>query len=225
MPLRPAAAFASLAIAMLAALPAAAEQLWMPAAPPVPGAEVDLADRAAIAATWSPARLALADRDRILDPFAAFGSVLGPRFAPAFLPATTQLLADALYAASVAVVEAKEHFVRLRPFAVDPASARCPGAELLEPDRSWPSGHAAIGHVWAVLLAELLPAESSALLARGHDYGMSRVVCGFHWPSDVAEGQVLGTIVADRILADPFFAPLLDAAQIELGPFTGGRRG
>jgi acid phosphatase (class A) len=211
---------ALVAAALLLAPSARSEPLagaWTPAPPPALGTPTDLADRAAVAATWPAPRLALADRDRVLDPFAAFGSVLGPRFAPALLPATTRLLTEALYAASAAVVEAKERFVRLRPFAVDASLARCPGIELLEPARSWPSGHAAIGYAWAALLADLVPERADAILARGRDYGMSRVVCGFHWPSDVVEGQALGTAVAEALIGESRLASLRDAARAEMG--------
>ncbi|MCC6735476.1 MAG: phosphatase PAP2 family protein [Bauldia sp.] len=193
---------------------------YVPGAPPAPGTAADIADHAAVAGTWSAARLALADRDRVLDPFAAFSGVLGPGFTPAYLPATTQLLTDVLYAASAAAVAAKWPFHRLRPFVADPALARCPGSDLLEPNRSWPSGHAAIGYAWALLLADLVPARAEAILDRGRDYGVSRVVCGFHWPSDIVEGQAVGAAVAGRIIGDAGTAPLLAAARAELSRIT-----
>lgn len=211
--------FVAAIVMALGLSPASAETAWT-APPPLPGTAADLADRAAVAAEFSPERLAQANRDRFLDPFAAFSSILGPGFAPATLPATAQLLAEVYAAAGYAVTEAKLAFVRLRPYVVDPGAGRCPDIFLLEPDRSYPSGHATIGMAWAVVLAAVVPGRADALLARGADYGMSRVVCGVHWPSDVAAGAALGAAVTAALLADARFDSLVAAARIELATLT-----
>lgn len=212
-------------VAILAVAPSCAFPAPWLLPPPVPGTLADAADRAAVATAYSADRIAQADRDRILDPFAAFSGVLGPAFVADRLPATSELLTAVLIRASAAAVEAKEAFPRLRPFASDPTFARCSGTALVGPDHSYPSGHAAIGHAWAIVLAGLVPSAAAALLARGLDYGVSRVVCGVHWPSDVAAGQALGAAVAAAMIADPRFGPLLDSARAELELAAGPPRG
>ena len=60
------------------------------------------------------------------------------------------------------------------------------------------------------------PDESQALLARGHAFGQSRVVCGVHWQSDVNEGRVVGSAAVARLHADPVFKAQMEAAVAEL---------
>lgn len=202
--------------ALFAVAPAGALTLQPP---PAAGTPADAADRAAIAAGFTPGRIAQASRDRLLDPFMAFAAILGDAFAAEALPATRRILGAVQVAVGRVVVEAKGVFPRTRPYAEDAAFRRCRGTLFLAAERSYPSGHAAVGQAWAIVLADLLPDRSAALLARGADYGASRVVCGVHWPSDVAAGQAIGAEVAADILADPVFAGLLQRARVELAPF------
>ena len=218
MPLRP--FLAAVLLAMLSAVPATA----LPAsanlvAPPAAGSPADAADRAAVAAVFTPARIALADRDAGYDPFIAFGSVLGDAFARDALPATRRILGALQFAVDRAMIEAKGLFPRSRPYAVEASLHRCGGTRFLAEDRSYPSGHATVGQAWGIVLAALVPQRSAALLARGLDYGTSRVVCGLHWPSDVAAGQAIGAAMAADFLADPAMARLLRRAAEELAPF------
>jgi len=203
-------------MALVGAAPAAALPLAPPPAAATPG---DAADRAAIADDFTPDRIAQASRDRVLDPFGAFVSILGDAFVSDGLPATRRVLAAVQVAVGRVVIEAKGLFPRTRPYAEDAAFQRCPGTLFLAAERSYPSGHAAVGQAWGIVLAALLPERGPVLLARGADYGASRVVCGFHWPSDVAAGQAIGAAVAADLLADPGLARLLRRARDELAPF------
>ena len=49
-----------------------------------------------------------------------------------------------------------------------------------------------------------------------HDIGLSRLVCGMHYPSDVAAGEVLGKAVFDTAAAMPGFNDDLAAARADL---------
>ncbi|MCC6735161.1 MAG: phosphatase PAP2 family protein [Bauldia sp.] len=209
--------------AFLVACLVAAPALALPAiealpAPPAPGSAAEATDRAAMTFSYSAERIAEARRDRSLDPFTAFGPILGDAFAADALPATRRILGAVQAAVSRVMVAAKGIHPRTRPYAVDEAFLRCPGRLFLVAQRSYPSGHAATGEAWAVVLAALLPQHAAAILARGADYGTSRVVCGFHWPSDVAAGQAIGAAVAAELLADPAFARLIAKASEELAP-------
>ncbi len=52
-------------------------------------------------------------------------------------------------------------------------------------------------------------------MARGFDFGQSRVVCGFHYPSEVNAGRLMGTVMFARLMQNPAFRADLDAAKAE----------
>jgi acid phosphatase (class A) len=112
---------------------------------------------------------------------------------------------------------ASDKYHRMRPFAFHKDSSCTPQAEgALRQAGSYPSGHASIGWTWALLLAEVAPERSDALLARGLSYGQSRVICGAHWQSDVTQGRVIGAGTLARLHSDPVFRAELEAAKQEV---------
>ena len=101
---------------------------------------------------------------------------------------------------------------RRRPFVDFPNLPKCASAsEALGTTGSYPSGHALNGWLWGSVLAEIAPDFADALLARGVAFGDSRVVCGFHYPSDVVAGRLAASALLARLHADPGF--LADLAQ------------
>ncbi|WP_122831035.1 phosphatase PAP2 family protein, partial [Pseudomonas viridiflava] len=80
---------------------------------------------------------------------------------------------------------------------------------------SYPSGHASFGWAIALVLAEINPARQVALLRRGHEFGVSRVVCGAHWQSDVQAGQLMGAAIVAALHANGEFIRALSAAKNE----------
>jgi acid phosphatase (class A) len=80
---------------------------------------------------------------------------------------------------------------------------------------SYPSGHAAYGWAVARVLALAAPDRADALLALGRDYGLSREICGMHFPSDVAAGKAVSEAVVRRLMADPAFRADLAAVRAE----------
>lgn len=101
---------------------------------------------------------------------------------------------------------------RRRPFVDYPDRPMCPleFAKLAETG-SYPSGHSGLGWLWGATLAEIAPQFADALLARGMAFGESRVVCGFHYPSDVSAAQIAMGALLQRLHADPRY--LRDLAQ------------
>lgn len=190
--------------------------------PPAAGSPGDAADQAGSDASVSAERLALASRDQAVDPFLQFRDIFGERFQAASLPRTARVFQSVLMAGVGPMNVAKERYARPRPYAADAARYRCEGADLqaLGPERSYPSGHAMLGYAWALTLAEIAPTRADAVLARGVAYGNSRVICGVHWPSDVAAGRTLGAAVLARLHGDAAFRAQLDDARSELVPFA-----
>ena len=106
---------------------------------------------------------------------------------------------------------------RKRPFVTQNESTCAPQEEAsLAKDGSYPSGHAALGWAWGLVLASLDPARADALIQRGHAFGQSRVVCGVHWQSDVDAGRLVGAAAVARLQADPVFQAQAALAKSEL---------
>jgi undecaprenyl-diphosphatase len=97
--------------------------------------------------------------------------------------------ASAIVAVNVAQVGLKQAFRRTRP------SSR--PRRVRAPDRfSFPSGHAMNAFAVAVLVAVHEPAAGPWAFAGASGVAASRVVLGLHYPSDVAAGTVLGSVLA-----------------------------
>lgn len=161
-------------------------------------------------------RWALATRDADLRfPHAGqtFSCALGMPISEEATPHLNTLLRRVRMDASRANDKAKDHFKRPRPFMVTSDK----GCETGRPGMdSYPSGHASIGWAWALALAELAPDRANAVLARGLEYGASRMVCGMHWMSDVEAGRIVGASTVSRLHADPVFVAQMAHARREI---------
>jgi acid phosphatase (class A) len=201
------------------ALPNALALLPPPPAAGSPGAALDEDVYARTRALVGTPRWALATADaNLMFPAAAetFACALDARIDEAETPRLYVLMRRSLADAGLATYSAKNHYQRTRPFVVHDASTCTPKDEqMLRGDGSYPSGHAAIGWAWGLILAEVAPERGNALLERALAFGESRVVCGVHWLSDVIEGRDVGAAAVARLHADPAFAADLAAAKTE----------
>jgi len=143
-----------------------------------------------------------------------FAVVLGPHFDLAKLPATLALLAEVRASEKAAADRGKDEFRRQRPYAVDPSLKSCKRND--DPLSSYPSGHTSMAFSMGETLARLVPEKARALLARAQRYGQSRIVCGQHFRSDVSAGQMLGLLIAERLMTKSAFQTDFAAARAEL---------
>lgn len=183
--------------------------------PPPRGSQaeaLELARVRALIAAASPERLAQADADGQLEEPAAFNAALGRDVAK--LPATLALLDTIQHETDVVVGGAKLEFKQPRPFVIDPSIPHC--GKGANPLKGYPSGHAGFAYSVGWALARLDPAHAPAILARAADYALSREICGVHFHADTEASRVIGTFVADRLLADPRLAASVAAARAEL---------
>lgn len=167
-------------------------------------------------ASASPERLKQAREDADNENPAIFNEVLGVDLRT--LPATWALLEIVNHESALTASMAKAHFHRMRPYSADPTIAFCEGkADPAKPAyKSYPSGHATLGYSVGVALARLLPAKAGPIMARAKDYALSREYCGAHYASDTQASEVLGTLAATMLLADPRLADKVAAARAEL---------
>ena len=147
-----------------------------------------------------------------------FSCALGVRISEQDTPHLNMLLRRTLADAGVATYRAKDHYQRTRPFVVMSSTSCTPKDEaVLAKDGSYPSGHSALGWAWALVLTEVAPERTDALLQRGRAFGQSRAICGVHWASDVEAGRLMGAAAVARLHTNPVFTAQLDLAREEVG--------
>ena len=84
---------------------------------------------------------------------------------------------------------------------------------------SYPSTHSEIGWGLALLLVEIGPrAAANDILGRGFEYGRSRVIAGYNYPSDVQIARLWASATLAHLHTVPEFQNLLQAAKDELNP-------
>jgi len=187
-----------------------------PPADGTPRAKAELAELHAIQKARTPAELARALADDKDESIFIYASVFGPGFKAEALPATDAMGKAIRNDAEIIANAAKDHFLRLRPYAFDKTIAGCPYAADKPVKTSYPSGHAMNGYAYGVVLAHLYPARADAIMARAADYADQRLVCGHHYRADVNASATLATVYARELLGNPAFKAKLDAATAEL---------
>lgn len=191
--------------------------------PPAPGSAAeaqDIAIHRSMGALRDTARwrLAAADAD-VGFPRAAsvFSCALGVRITERDTPNLYELLQRVMVDAGQSTSAAKAKYQRPRPFVVYDDPICVPeDAKVLRGNGAYPSGHAAAGWAWALVLAEIAPDRMTEVLRRGHEFGQSRVVCGVHWQTDVDTGRTVAAAVVARLHADADFTAQLERAKAEV---------
>lgn len=199
----------------------------------------------------TPEQVAEAESSSAVDVF-LFSAVLGPRFNAQAVPFTASFF-ERVYRSALPVLQmAKDCWHRQRPFVVDaalsplarslastrlrsaPTSVQAMPSPLEDSpctasaaastySPSYPSGHATVGAMMAILLADMVPEKRNELFRRGWEYGYARVVSGVHFPSDVEAGRVLGTLAVSVLQQDQRFRADMRRARQELRAALGYR--
>lgn len=143
----------------------------------------------------------------------AFGIDITPEGTPEIYKLIVGMREDA---GDLATRDAKNYYNRVRPFAFfNEMTCNPEQQEELSTNGSYPSGHTSIGWATALVLAELNPDRIDEILDRGFQMGESRVICGYHFQSDVDAGRITGSGVVARLHADEGFNRQLDKAKKE----------
>lgn len=143
----------------------------------------------------------------------AFGVEINEENAPEILKLIVGMREDA---GDLGTREAKRYYDRTRPFIFYEEDTCNPEQQQeLSTNGSYPSGHSSLGWATALVLAEINPERQNEILKRGYEMGESRVICGYHFQSDVDAGRITGAMTVARLHADPGFTKQLAKAKAE----------
>lgn len=115
-----------------------------------------------------------------------------------------------------ATQSAKRKYSRIRPYVMyNTNTCFRDDEDVVRKNGSYPSGHSSNGWGLALVLAEINPARRDVILKRGYEYGQSRVICGYHWQSDVDAARMIASACVAMLHANPRFVEDLDKAKAE----------
>jgi acid phosphatase (class A) len=191
---------------------------FLPPPPAVGSARAleELAEVKRYQAEATPEQLAQAAADDGSENGTIFAAAIGPGWDLTKLPATAKVLDEITGSEGPFSDIAKKEFHRDRPWVVDASIQTCVPHKPSQDHASYPSGHATVAYGMGEVLANLMPDHAQAILARSAQFSENRLVCGFHFRSDIVAGQQFGTIMALRLMQNPQFAADMDAARAEL---------
>ena len=154
---------------------------------------------------------------------AIYGPILGLDISEASTPAIYRFMARAGATGAGGVSAMKHACFRRRPFLVMnelPWGAHDSYDDLAD-NSSYPSSHTACGWGTALALAEVAPHLQDTILRRGYDYGISRVITGAHWQSDVHAAYLCASAAISRARLTSDYQADLRAAQQEYMQLKG----
>ena len=134
------------------------------------------------------------------------------------LPLKKNLSANISETEEVITDAGKKGFGRPRPPLVD---ANIKPVVRLSKSNAYPSGHTTFGTVTGIVLAQMWPENKTAIFARIDDYGMSRMIGGVHYASDIEAGKIAGTAIASALFQNQAFLADFEAARKELRAVLG----
>ncbi len=143
----------------------------------------------------------------------AFGVTISKEQTPEIYKLVLNMREDA---GDLATRHAKVYYMRARPFSFFKEETCLPEhQQALSTNGSYPSGHTAIGWATALVLAEINVDRQNEILKRGYEMGQSRVICGYHFQSDVDAARLVSSAVVARLHANEDFMVQLNKAKAE----------
>lgn len=146
----------------------------------------------------------------------AFDCALGTSLDVAMQPILIRMLLRASTDGDNLSRSAKAKYARPRPFLVKDGPICIAREQWLIDQGAYPSGHAATGWTWGLILSELAPDRAEALMSRARSFGESRVICGVHYVSDIEAGRDVAAATLARLHSNPVFKADLETARAEL---------
>lgn len=151
-----------------------------------------------------------------------FSKPFGMTISKEATPAIFKLVERSIITFRLSVVKPKEAYQRRRPFARFNESTPLPQHEKREFNSgSYPSGHAIRSFGLALVLSEINPECQDSLLKLGYEWGLSRVIVGYHWQSDVDASYLMAAGVFARLHTSPLYMADLAVAREEFLRLSG----
>ena len=145
-----------------------------------------------------------------------FADIIGVKIDSVTTPHCWRYLDRSINTMNQADNSTKKGYMRKRPFMVYDEHTLVPEEEpWLSHNGSYTSGHTLLGWGTALLLIQLAPEAQNEILKRGYEYGISRVIGGFHWQSDVDEGKLVASAAFARLQTSKAYQKQLKKAKKE----------
>ncbi|GLQ79858.1 acid phosphatase [Mesorhizobium huakuii] len=142
-----------------------------------------------------------------------FANVMGPNFNKEKLPKFSAFFDRVVETEGAVVDPAKDVWKRPRPHQL---SDLVKPVVKLSSSGSWPSGHATVGTMMGIILADMVPEKRAEIMARAAEYAHNREVGGIHYASDVEMGRISGSVIAAVLLNRDDFKAEYEVARAEL---------
>lgn len=146
----------------------------------------------------------------------AFSCAVGVTLTPENSPALMNILSRTTIDAGMAAEAAKQLYRRTRPFVHNAGNICIDREGGIAKSFDYPSGHASLGWMAGLVIAQIDPDHATPVLARGRAYGESRVVCGVHNMSAVEAGRTNAAGVFAALQSVDAYRAELAQARAEL---------
>lgn len=145
-----------------------------------------------------------------------FSEPFGVKISKENTPEIYVLLGRLLATTRMCNQKSKSRLMRIRPFLQFHEPTPVPeDEERLGTNSSYPSGHTTMGWAITLVLSEINPVNQDEIIARGFEYGESRVIVGFHYQSDVDAARIISSTLVNRLHANKDFMMQLQKAKAE----------
>ena len=188
--------------------------------PPAAGSKTDLADLATLH-EWEGKRTdeqcARANAEAHADYDLFFGDISPfPRPLPAAAAGVFKRVKKETDGIAATI---KGKFKRQRPFNRDTSLKPCLGKIG---GLSYPSGHATISRIYALILSDLVPGHRAQFMARADEAALYRIIGGVHHPSDIEAGKRLADAIYEMYLKSAVFRADMKILRANLAGVPAG---
>lgn len=151
-----------------------------------------------------------------------FSEAFGMEISEEKTPAIYKFLDRGVRTIRLSATKPKAHYFRTRPYVYFDQPTLFPQDEEIErKEGAYPSGHTIRGWGMALMLCEINPDAQNEIFKLGYEYGQSRVICGYHWQSDVDASRMLAAACFARLHTCKEFLEDLADAQEEFQELKG----
>lgn len=146
-----------------------------------------------------------------------YSDVLGIDISEESTPAIYRFMYRSGDTGSGGVSAMKKTTFRKRPFVIlnEDTWGQFDRYDELKISSAYPSAHTGFGWGTALALAEMAPHMQDTILRRGYEYGISRVIVGAHWQTDIEAAILCASAAIARSHANPEYQADLAAARTE----------